>query len=322
MSLLWRVFLANGVVLLVALLLLTFTPIEVHAPIEVEQFALLLVGFLLLVGLDLVLLRSVLGPLFRLTEAMTAVDPDRPGRRLSGVDPRSAEGQAMAHAFNAMLDRLENARHEAARTALAAQEAERLRVAQELHDEIGQTLTAITIQAERAGEGDPALAPDALRRVADAVRESLDEVRRIARELRPEALDDLGLVNALIALCRRVDAQRGPRVERELQGALPPLPAEVELVLYRIAQESLTNALRHSDARSVTVSLRADADSVTLRVADAGKGMPEQLPAGTAGLAGMRERALLVGGRLTIDSRPAQGTEVRLTIPVEEHAGA
>jgi two-component system sensor histidine kinase UhpB len=217
-----------------------------------------------------------------------------------------------------MLDRLENARHEAARTALAAQEAERLRVAQELHDEIGQTLTAITIQAERAGEGDPALAPDALRRVADAVRESLDEVRRIARELRPEALDDLGLVNALIALCRRVDAQQGPRVERELEAALPLLPAEVELVLYRIAQESLTNALRHSDARSVTVSLRADADSVTLRVADDGKGMPKQLPAGTAGLAGMRERALLVGGRLTIDSRPGQGTEVRLTIPVEQ----
>jgi two-component system sensor histidine kinase UhpB len=305
-------------VLLVALLLLALTPIEVHEPIEVEQFALLLVGFVLLVGLDLVLLRSVLGPLFRLTEAMTAVDPDRPGRRLSGVDPRSAEGQAMAHAFNAMLDRLESARHEAARTALAAQEAERLRVARELHDEVGQTLTAITIQAERAGEGDPALAPDALRRVADAVRESLDEVRRIARELRPEALDDLGLVNALIALCRRVDAQQGPRVERELEAALPLLPAEVELVLYRIAQESLTNALRHSDARSVTVSLRADADSVTLRVADDGKGMPKQLPAGTAGLAGMRERALLVGGRLTIDSRPGQGTEVRLTIPVEQ----
>ena len=100
-----------------------------------------------------------------------------------------------------MLDRLESARRDAARTALEAQEAERLRVAQELHDEIGQTLTAVTIQAERAADSDPALAPEALRRVADAVRESLDEVRRIARELRPEALDDLGLVNALIALC-------------------------------------------------------------------------------------------------------------------------
>ena len=319
MSLLWWVFLANGAVLLLALLLLAFTPIEIHAPIEIEQFALLLAGFVVLVGLDFVLLRRVLAPLFRLTEVMSSVDPDRPGRRLSGVDPRSAEGQAMARAFNAMLDRLENARHEAARTALAAQEAERLRVARELHDEIGQTLTAVTIQAERAADGDPALAPQALRGVADAVRESLDEVRRIARELRPEALDDLGLVNALIALSTRVGAQGGPRVERELQAELPPLSAEVELVLYRIAQESLTNALRHSDAGSVD------------RVAHGGRGQRERSRWRTtgracrcssravrAGIAGMRERALLVGGRLSIDSRPGQGTEVRLTIPVEQ----
>ena len=317
MSLLWWVFLANGAVLLLALLLLAFTPIEIHAPIEIDQLALLVAGFVVLVGLDFVLLRRVLSPLFRLTEVMSSIDPDRPGRRLSGVDPRSAEGQAMARAFNSMLDRLENARHEAARTALAAQEAERLRVARELHDEIGQTLTAVTIQAERAADDDPAQAPNALRGVADAVRESLDEVRRIARELRPEALDDLGLVNALIALCTRVGAQEGPRVKRELQAALPPLSAEVELVLYRIAQESLTNALRHSDADSATVSLEADTNSVTLRVADDGKGMPVELPRGTAGVAGMRERALLVGGRLTIDSRLGQGTEVRLTIPVE-----
>jgi two-component system, NarL family, sensor histidine kinase UhpB len=317
MSLLWWVFLANGAVLLLALLLLTFTPIEIHAPIEIEQFALLLVGFVLLIGLNLVLLRRVLAPLFRLTEVMSSVDPDKPGRRLSGVDPRSAEGQAMARAFNAMLDRLESARHEAARTALAAQEAERLRVARELHDEIGQTLTAVTIQAERAADGDPAQASHALRGVADAVRESLDEVRRIARELRPEALDDLGLVNALIALCTRIGAQNGPRVKRELQGTLPPLSTEVELVLYRIAQESLTNALRHADARSATVSLEADADAVTLSVADDGKGLPVELPRDTAGIAGMRERALLVGGRLTIDSRPGEGTEVRLTIPLD-----
>jgi two-component system, NarL family, sensor histidine kinase UhpB len=96
-------------------------------------------------------------------------------------------------AFNAMLDRLESARREAARTALAAQEAKRLRVARELRDEIGQPLTAVTIQAERAADGDPALASSAQRRVAEAVRDSLDEVRRIARELRPEELDDLGL---------------------------------------------------------------------------------------------------------------------------------
>ena len=317
-SLLWWVLLANGSVLVIALLLLTFSPITIDAPIETDQFALLLAGFVLLVALNLLLLRRVLSPLFRLTQAMSSVDPDRPGRRLSGIDPRSSEGQALAAAFNAMLDRLESARREAARTALAAQEAERLRVARELHDEIGQTLTAVTIQAERAADGDPALASAALRGVADAVRDSLDEVRRIARELRPEALDDLGLVNALIALCTRIDAQDGPVVRRELQGKLPELSPDVELVIYRIAQESLTNALRHSGARSVTVALQADAETLTLRVVDDGKGMPVHQASGTAGIAGMRERALLIGGRLSIESRPDHGTEVRLSIPVGE----
>ena len=276
LPLLWWVFLANGSVLAVALLLLTFTPITIDAPIKPGQFALLFAGFVVLLALNVVLLRRVLAPLIRLTHVMSSVDPDRPGRRLTGVDPRSAEGQALAHAFNAMLDRLENARHEAARTALAAQEAERLRVARELHDEIGQTLTAVTIQAERAADGDSDLA-QALRDVADGVRESLDEVRRIARELRPEALDDLGLVNALIALCTRIAAQGGPRVRRDLQGKLPPLSPDVELVIYRVAQESLTNALRHSGAREVTVSLTADAENVTLAVTDDGKGLPSEL---------------------------------------------
>jgi two-component system sensor histidine kinase UhpB len=121
------VFLANGSVLAVALLLLAFTPITIDAPIQKSQLALLFGGFVVLLALNVVLLRRVLAPLIRLTHVMSSVDPDRPGRRLSGVEPRSVEGQALAHAFNAMLDRLENARHEAARTALAAQEAERLR---------------------------------------------------------------------------------------------------------------------------------------------------------------------------------------------------
>jgi two-component system, NarL family, sensor histidine kinase UhpB len=315
-SLLWRVFLANVAVFMIALLLLTFSPIEIDAPIKTGQFLLLLAGFVVLVGMNLFLLRRVLAPLLTLTEVMSSVDPDSPGMRLSSVEPRSAEGEALVHAFNGMLDRLESARHEAARTALAAQEAERLRVAQELHDEIGQSLTAVTIKAERAADGDSEHAPEALRDVADSVRESLDEVRRIARELRPEALDDLGLVNALIALCNRMSTSDGPLIKRELQGTLPPLPAEVELVLYRIAQESLTNALRHANARSVTVWLEGDAGSVGLRVRDDGDGMPRSLPAGTAGLAGMRERALLVGGRFAIESVPRRGTEVRLRIPL------
>jgi two-component system, NarL family, sensor histidine kinase UhpB len=318
--LLWLVFLTNALVLGVALLLLALTPITVHAPIEVGQFALLFIGFVVLLLLNVVLLRRVLSPLIKLTGAMSSVDPDRPGRRLSDVDLRSVEGQALAHAFNAMLDRLEDARREATRTALAAQEAERLRVARELHDEIGQTLTAVAIEAGSAAHGDSELAR-ALRRVADGVRESLEEVRRIARELRPEALDDLGLANALIALSTRIGAQGGPRVRRDLQAELPPLSPDIELVIYRVAQESLTNTVRHSGAREVTVSLRADAEDVTLVVTDDGKGLPSELSRDGSGIAGMRERALLVGGMLSLASTPGQGTEVRLTIPIdEEHA--
>jgi len=315
-SLFWRVFLANLLVLVVALALLTFSPITVDYPIKFGQFLLLLAGFVVLVTMNLMLLRRVLAPLARLTEVMTSIDPDVPGTRLAADDPRSAEGRALAHAFNGMLDRLESARREAARTALEAQESERLRVAQELHDEIGQTLTAVTIKAERAAEGQPADAPQALREVANSVRDSLDEVRRIARELRPEALDDLGLVNALIALCNRMDGQDGPRIERDLQGTLPPLPAEVELVLYRIAQEGLTNAIRHANAHSIRIWLHGDGDSVALRVRDDGQGMPRRMPDGTSGIVGMRERALLVGGRFSIESVPRRGTEVRLRIPL------
>jgi two-component system sensor histidine kinase UhpB len=317
-SLFWRVFLANLVVLGVALALLTFSPITVDYPIKVGQFLLLLVGFLALVTMNLLLLRRVLAPLVHLTEVMTAIDPDVPGTRLTEDEPNTAEGRALAQAFNSMLDRLESARREAARTALEAQESERLRVAQELHDEIGQTLTAVTIQAERAADADPAEATHALRQVANSVRDSLDEVRRIARELRPEALDDLGLVNALIALSNRMDGQDGPRIERDLQGSLPPLPPEVELVIYRIAQEGLTNAVRHANARTITLWLQGDAESVALRVRDDGDGMPRHLPDGTSGLAGMRERALLVDGRFSIESMPRRGTEVRLRIPLDK----
>jgi two-component system sensor histidine kinase UhpB len=317
-SLFWWVLVTNGGVLLVAVLLLAATPITIDAPIKAEQLALLSLGFVTLLVLNVVLLRRVLAPLVKLTEVMSSVDPDRPGRRLSGVEPRSAEGQALAHAFNEMLDRLERARHDAARTALAAQEAERVRVARELHDEIGQTLTAVAIEAGRAARGEPALAQQALFDLADGVRDSLDEVRRIARELRPEALDDLGLANALIALCTRIGANDGLEVRRDLQADLPALSQEVELVIYRVAQEALTNTLRHSGARTVTVSLVADADSITLRVTDDGRGMPAQLPADTAGLAGMRERALLVGGVLSLGSGAAGGTDVQLMVAISK----
>jgi two-component system sensor histidine kinase UhpB len=245
---------------------------------------------------------------------MLTIDPLRPGRRLERPRTHDTEVVALTDAFNAMLDRLEDERRESARRALAAQEAERRRIARELHDEIGQTLTAVTLQAERAAasggdEGE-------LLAIAAETRRSLDDVRRIARELRPEALDDLGLVNALIALCTRVQGQGGVHVERRLTGGLPPLTAEAELVIYRVAQESLTNVIRHAAATHAVVSLDHSDGRVTLSVSDDGRGLPEPLPARTNGISGMRERAMLVGGRLSVSTPAGGGTEVRLELPV------
>jgi two-component system sensor histidine kinase UhpB len=316
-SLLWWVYLGNAAVLLSAFLLLVFTPIEIHATPTFGQLLLLFAGLLATLALNLLLMRWVLGPLLHFTALMGKIDPESPGRRLDGRSLRSKEGVAMARAFNSMLDRLERDRHEASRTALAAQEGERLRVARELHDEVGQSLTAAMIRAEHSLETSGGSSEDDLREVVETLRGSLDDVRRIARELRPEALDDLGLINALIALSSRISDQGSIPVRRNFAGRLPPLSPEVELVVYRVAQEGLTNVLRHADASHAKLSLEVVEKQLKLSVVDDGVGMPTSLPPDAVGIAGMRERALLIGGQLHIDSHPGGGTNLRLTVPLD-----
>jgi two-component system sensor histidine kinase UhpB len=248
---------------------------------------------------------------------MKAVDPMEPGRRVTGIDARFEDTAALARAFNAMLDRIEFERADSARRALTAQEQERLRIARELHDEIGQTLTAIALEAERAAEAGSATDRESWTRVAEWAQRSVEDLRRIARELRPEALDDLGLVNAFIALCNRVSAQAGIAIDRQLADRLPDHDPDIDLVVYRVAQEALTNVMRHSGASRATVSLEALDGYLRLRVADNGRGIVDR-ERGDAetGLAGMRERAMLVGGALTIRSGPDEGTEVVLEVPL------
>jgi len=311
-TLLFQVFAGNAAVFIVALLLLAVTPITIHAPIRLRELAFLFGGLLLLLIADLILLRRALGPLRRLAETMHAVDPTRPGRRAKEEAHAGSEILALAQAFNEMLDRVETERRNSARVALAAQEAERLRIARELHDEIGQTLTAVALRAEHAAGQAPAQS-EALIDIAETIKASLDDVRAIARELRPEALDDLGLVNALIALCSRVGQQGSLRVRRKFEGGLPQLNADVELVIYRVAQEALTNVLRHSQAAQVTVSLSQQDGNVVLEVTDDGCGLKEGLDEGS-GIAGMRERAMLVGADLQITAEAGKGVAVRLKV--------
>jgi two-component system, NarL family, sensor histidine kinase UhpB len=139
-----------------------------------------------------------------------------------------------------------------------------------------------------------------------------------ARDLRPEALDDLGLINALIALTSRVDRRGGLRIERRLSTDLPPLTTDLELVIYRVAQEALTNVLRHARASRCVVALGRANGEIELSVSDDGIGMPTDLDGETIGIEGMRERALLGGGTLAIQSAFGEGTKVVLRLPVED----
>jgi two-component system, NarL family, sensor histidine kinase UhpB len=298
-----RVFLVNSVVLTVATLLLLFSPIEINAPVTTGQALILVAGFLVSLAANLVLLRRVVAPLRRLTEVMRAVEPLEPGRRVA-IPGADAEVEGLATAFNDMLGRLERERRESGRRAARAQEEERLRIARELHDQVGQVLTGVMLGLDD---------PDA----REAVRGSLGEVRRIARELRPEALEHLGLQSALRSLCIAAGAKGTLRVEPQLELRGAELSPEVELAIYRVAQEGLTNVLRHAQASEVVVALREVDGGVRLIVRDDGGGLREGLGDGS-GMAGMRERALHVGGRLAIASSADTGTELRLDVPLPE----
>jgi two-component system, NarL family, sensor histidine kinase UhpB len=321
-SILWRVFTVNAIVFGLAVFVLIVSPATVSNPIKRSELVALVGGLVVTLAIDLLLLRLVLTPLRRLAALMGDIDPMRPGNRAPVSNWMSTEMITLSRAFNTMLDRLEAERRESARRALAAQESERLRIARELHDEVGQTLTAVALRAERAAGELPAQAQaqaPALGEIVATVHRSLDDVRRIARELRPEALDDLGLIDALISLCLRMERQGARRVLRELQGPMPALSPEVELVIYRVAQEALTNAFRHADASQVRVALqRTQDDLVVLRVSDDGRGLPTPMPAGVTGLAGMRERAILIGGKIEIHSPPGAGVEVCLTVAAND----
>jgi two-component system, NarL family, sensor histidine kinase UhpB len=312
-SLLWRVFAANVAVAVVAFAGLAWAPVTVRRVATPRELVILSVGLLVMLMVDLVLLRRAFGPLQSLTAVMSAVDPGRPGLRAEPARRAGREAVALARALNAMLDRLEDERRESSRRILAAQEGERSRIARELHDEVGQMLTAVALGAERAA-AEPAPQTEALREIARTVLASIEDVHRIGRELRPEALDDLGLVSALVTLCSRVERQGAVPVRRDLSWRVPALSSEVELVIYRVAQEALTNALRHARATGITVALTGTKNGVVLVVRDDGRGMPERRY--ERGLNGMRERALLIGAELAIRSSPGAGTEVILSVPV------
>ncbi|GGO77603.1 sensor histidine kinase [Nocardioides deserti] len=315
LSLYSKVVLTNGAVFLAGTLALALTPARVSEDVLASEAVVLAVGLTVMVVLNAVLLRSTLRPVDRVIREMATVDLVRPERRLD--QPPAGPGAALVTGWNALLDRLEAERAAGAAKALAAQEAERHRIAQDLHDEVGQSLTVVLLGLKRAEDRVPPelteVAED-LALVRESARAGLDDVRRVARRLRPGVLEDLGLLSALAALANDFTALGRGHLTRTTSPGLPPLSPEAELVVYRVAQEALTNVARHAGATEVGLSLTRVGDAVALEVRDDGHGRP--FPTAGSGVLGMRERAVLVGGTLTIDSTPGQGTTVRLAVPV------
>ncbi len=260
-------------------------------------------------------LRRRFEPLERLVRAMESVDFQKAGGRPQLPAGETEEVARLHSAFDRMLDRLQAERAHAAAAVLRAQETERTRIARDLHDEANQALTGVLLRIQATAQRAPQELQVELRETQQAATQAIEELLRLARELRPAALDDHGLAAALRSKVGEFARQTGVTTDLEIRNQdVAALGPEEQVVVYRVVQESLSNIARHAGAGKVVVALARDGRQVVARVQDDGKGFSGE-PAGPGiGLMGMRERALLAGGSLDVTSSPGAGTTVELRL--------
>ncbi len=268
--------------------------------------------------------RLALQPLQRLEETARRVQQGEHGARVLPSALADRELEQLTATFNAMLDSVAEYRHrsrELAVRALEAGEAERKRIAAELHDGIAQSLAALLLQLRTIrGAAEPGQRNELVQRASDQLAAVTEELRAIARGLRPPALDMLGLVAALTAHARLLAEHSNIRLDVRGDDLNHLLSAPAELAFYRLVQEALANVVRHSQARSATLDLDRRDGAVIATIRDDGRGfrVEEALARGNGlGLFGMHERASYVGGRVQVTSEPGQGTTVRIEFPVD-----
>lgn len=281
-------------------------------------------GVAVTVLVNALILRLALSPLGLLEQTATRVQAGDVDARVpeSPVADRGLE--RLTGTFNAMLDNLELYRQrlrDVAARALTAEEEERKRIARELHDDTAQTLAALLVRLRvMRGISDDEAREEALEQLRTEVSAALDRIRRFARGLRPPALDELGLVPALESHIRSLSESVGVTIRLDADEPEGEMTSQAELALYRITQEALSNAVRHSGATNVLVRIAHRQQWVTVTVQDDGKGfaVDQVLSSGQQGLGlfGMQERAAYVGGRVAIQSRPGWGTTIRAEVPV------
>jgi two-component system sensor histidine kinase UhpB len=296
-SLYRQVLLINTGILVSATVLLVASPATVSFPVVAEQGLLIAISVAVIVLANAAVLRLSFQGLSGLVRQMEALDVLRARDRIPVRGGK--ETRALIVGYNRMLDGLAIERRASTRRSVSALEGERRRIGQELHDEIGQRLTGILLQLSRVRDDAPDEVQHRLHEIQAEVRDTLDEIGTLAWQLRPGILDDLGLPRALQALGDALREHATADIVVDVPARTAPMTAEVELAVYRIAQEALTNAVRHAVAGTIHLSLSVDGRHLRLEIVDDGRGLPPDVVE-SAGIRGMRERALLVNGRLEI----------------------
>jgi two-component system, NarL family, sensor histidine kinase UhpB len=312
---------AINVLLVVAVLFAASAAAGLDLAVSDERlrFGALAMSIILLLVVNMIVLRRRFSPLESLIARLEEIDPGRPTAEF--VLPRSSveEVERLAITFRRLLRRIEDERRRSGRLVLRAQEEERKRLARDLHDEVNQALTAILLRLEALSHDAPDPLAGEIAELKSLVNQAMEELLRLARQLRPASLDDLGLIAAIETQLARFSEQTGIEATLHHEGNPATISEDQQTVLYRVVQEALSNTAQHAQATHVDFELRVfPSHGVELRVRDNGRGFDAKAtePDGQGiGLRGMAERARLVGGELTVNSTPGTGTRVRLYIP-------
>ncbi|MHB8574660.1 MAG: sensor histidine kinase [Dehalococcoidia bacterium] len=277
-------------------------------------------GIVISLAVNAVVLRAAFAPLRRIERTIQAVRGGRTSARVQAGTLTDLEIERLGETLNAMLDELQHARERQALLAsqvISAQEEERRRISRELHDDTAQSLTSLLLYAKALEQDETR--PEvrqALAEIREEVGRSLEGIRRLARELRPSALDDLGLPAALDWHVQEFSRRTGVKVQFANACAADRLSPAIELALFRVAQEALTNAAKHAHASQAWVRFACSDMLASLSVRDDGAGFDVAATPAGVGLYSMRERMALVRGVLTISSSGA-GTEIRAEAPLD-----
>ena len=314
-SLIGQVTAANVVLVTLTLLAAVLVGGLDHSADDRWQVLVLALVIVLTFCVNLWMLQRRFAPLEHLIDRIERIDPSEPSTFELAGDPVE-EIDRLAQSFRRLLQRVDDERRRSGKLVLRAQEEERRRVARDLHDEVNQALTAILLRLEALAHDMPPERMDEVTELKRLANQTMDELLNLARQLRPTALDDHGLLPAIEAQVRGFEERSGIRAQLQTSGDPSLLDEEKQTVIYRVAQEALANAGRHANASSVALALEVEGQTAELRIRDDGVGFDPVASRGDGlGLDGMAERARLVGGELDLRSSPGSGTELTLRVP-------